>query len=147
MTTGLRVGAFTPPTSLTTAPPAIRRITVPTEHPVTVTVYAAAAPTGAPITQPVAVPRFDRSLTRNPVTGTSNVTSNTRVVALVTLSLFEVPLSDVACRSSVGNGLVSKKVAVSCWALLDMKKVHGLVVPTQVVVPPLSNAPVQAQRR
>src|SRR6476646_6414060 len=42
-----------------------------------------------------------------------------------------------------GKGLVSRKVAVRCWALLDMKKLHGLVVPTQVVVPPLSNAPDQ----
>ena len=118
VTTGPRVGAFTPPTSLVTAPPAIRRITVPTEHPVTVTVYAAAEPAGAPITQPVAVPRFDRSLARNPVTGTSNVTSNTRVAALVTLSLFEVPLSDAACRSIVGTGSSRgrwRSAAGRCW--------------------------------
>ena len=96
VTTGPRVGAFVPPTSLNTAPPEIRRITVPIEHPVSVTVYAAAEPAGAPITQPVAVPRFDRSLVRNPVTGTSNVTSNTSVAAFVTSSLLEVPESDDA---------------------------------------------------
>ena len=52
-------------------------------------------------------------------------------------------MSDEACRSIVGKGLVSRKVAVSAWALLDMEKSHGFVVPTQVVVPPLSNVPVQ----
>ena len=78
-----------------------RTISVPSEQPVTVTVYAAPDPAGAPKTHAVAVPTFERSFARSPTTVSLKVRSKTGLAAFVMLSAFEMPVSEAAWRSMI----------------------------------------------
>ncbi len=104
VTAGPSLWAFVLPPPSVTALAASRSVTVPFVQPVSVTVYDAGPPAGAPTTQPVAVPRTAKSAAVRPMTVSPNATAKVRLAAFVMLSVFELPLSDAACRSGVAPG-------------------------------------------